>query len=81
LDNIINHDDINSEEPIQIADRIYWVGHYLPNDPFQCHAYLIENGDQSVLFDPGSKLTFKYTLRKIEKIISFNNIKYFVCHH
>ena len=42
---------------------------------------LIEQGEQSVLLDPGSVLTFRHTLRKIEEIIPFSHIRYFVCHH
>ncbi|MGN7611228.1 diguanylate cyclase [Magnetococcales bacterium HHB-1] len=71
----------DTTQAIQIADHVWWVGHYLPGDPFQCHAYLLEQGDQSVLFDPGSKLTFKHTLRKVEQIIPLDNIRYFICHH
>ncbi|MDX2493935.1 MAG: diguanylate cyclase [Desulfuromusa sp.] len=74
-------DASNPDRVIQIADRIWWVGHMLPGDPFQCHVYLIENGDQSVLIDPGSKLTFKNTLGKIEEIIPFSHIRYFICQH
>ncbi len=70
-----------SDRAIQIADRIWWVGHYLQDDVFQCHVYLIENGDQSVLIDPGSKLTFDHTLAKIEQVTAFSNIRYFICHH
>jgi len=66
---------------IEIADHIWWVGHYLKDDVFQCHVYLIEHGDQSILFDPGSKLTFSHTLQKIEELIPFSSIRYFVCHH
>lgn len=69
------------DKAIQIGDRIWWVGHMLPGDPFQCHVYLIENGDQSVLIDPGSKLTFQNTLSKIEDIIPFDHIRYFICQH
>ncbi len=72
---------INSNHAIQIGERIWWVGHYLPDDPFQCHVYLIENGNQSVLIDPGSPLTFESTLKKIESIIPFQNIRYFIFHH
>jgi len=68
-------------QPFEIADRVWWVGHYLENDPFQCHCYLIEQGDQSVLVDPGSTLTFQHTLKKIEQIIPFSSIKYFLCQH
>lgn len=67
--------------PVEIAPRIWWVGHLLEGDPFQCHVYLIENGDQSLLLDPGSVLTFRHTLAKIEKIVPFTSIRYFLCHH
>ncbi len=72
---------IDPTEPVEIAHRIWWVGHYLEGDPFQCHVYLLEHGDQSVLFDPGSTLTFSHTLAKIRKILPLDNIRYFVCHH
>lgn len=68
-------------DPVEIDHRIWWVGHKLENDPFQCHAYLIEQGENSLLIDPGSLLTFDSTLKKIEKILPFRNIKYFICHH
>jgi diguanylate cyclase (GGDEF)-like protein len=68
-------------KPIEISPRIWWVGTYMENDLFQCHVYLLENGDQSVLIDPGSHLTFRYALDKIEQIIPFRKIKYFLCHH
>ncbi len=34
------------DEPIEIAQDIFWVGHIIENDPFQCHVYLIKNKDQ-----------------------------------
>ena len=71
----------NPERAIQIADRTYWVGRYLENDSFQCHVYLLENGDQSVLVDPGSVITFPETRRKVEEILPFEKIRYFICHH
>ena len=71
--------DLNHAVPL--GNRVWWVGHVLPDDRFQCHVYLLEHGDQSVLFDPGSKLTFAHTLGKIEEIIPFNKIRYYVCHH
>lgn len=71
----------DTDHAIEIADRIWWVGHRLKNDVFQCHVYLIEQGDQSVLLDPGSVLTFRQTLRKVEEVVPFSHIRYFVCHH
>jgi len=57
------------------------VGSYVPGDPFQCHVYLLEHGDQSVLFDPGGRLTWPAVRRKVEEVVSFDAIRWFVCHH
>jgi len=67
--------------PVQIAPRVWWVGQKQKDDVFQSHVYLLEQGDQSVLFDPGSLLTFDDTLKKIEQVLPFDQIRYFVCHH
>ncbi len=71
--------DIN--EPIEIAEDVYWVGHKIEHDPFQCHVYLIKNQQESILIDPGSRITYQETRRKIKKLIDLNDIKYFICHH
>ncbi len=67
--------------PVRIAEDIWWVGRVLENDPFQCHVYLLENGENSVLLDPGSKLTWPETRRKILQRMPLQNIRYIVCHH
>ena len=74
-------DQKDFKRAVEISQNIWWVGHYLENDSFQCHSYLIENGSNSVLVDPGSRLTFSHTLRKIEQIIPFSDIRYFIVHH
>ncbi|MCK5697521.1 MAG: diguanylate cyclase [Gammaproteobacteria bacterium] len=68
-------------QAIEIADNIYWIGSYLKNDPFQCHAYLIKNGDESVLIDPGSMLEFEHLIAKAQTVVDLNDIKYIVIHH
>ncbi len=72
---------IDPSEPVEIAPRTWWVGWYHEGDSFQCHTYLLEQGDQSVLIDPGSRLTFRHTLAKIERIVPFSSIRWFVCQH
>ena len=72
---------MNFEKAIEIAHRIYWVGMYLKNDPFQCHPYFIENGDESILIDPGSMLEFDAVVKKVNTISSMSNIKYIILHH
>ena len=71
----------NFRDAIEIAQDIYWVGMYLENDPFQCHPYLIKNGDESILIDPGSMLEFKETVRKVKSVIDIESIRYIVLHH
>ncbi|RUM63022.1 MAG: histidine kinase, partial [Sulfurospirillum sp.] len=69
---------MNFKEAIEIADHVYWIGMYLENDPFQCHPYFIENGNESVLIDPGSMLEFDAVVRKINTISDIRNIKYII---
>ena len=66
---------------IEIAPDLFWVGYVIPNDPFQCHVYLIKNGDESILIDPGSMITFPVVLEKITSILPLKDIKYIIMHH
>ncbi len=68
-------------QPIEIAKDIFWVGYVIPQDSFQCHVYLINNGNESVLIDPGSVITFSETIKKISEISQLKNINYLICHH
>lgn len=69
------------KEPLEIAENTFWVGGWLPGDQFQCHTYLLREGENSVLFDPGSLLSYPQTIEKIKKLINPEDVKYFVCHH
>jgi diguanylate cyclase (GGDEF)-like protein len=66
---------------LEIADRVWWVGSVRPDDTFQCHSYLIEAGDNSVLIDPGSTLTIDETLRRAGEVVPLSSIRWVVCHH
>ncbi len=68
-------------EAIEISNRIYWVGMYLKHDPFQCHPYLIENGNESILIDPGSMLEFDAVVKKVNTVTDMKQIKYIILHH
>ena len=69
------------KDPIKLAEDIYWVGAWLEDDDFQCHTYLIREGKDSVLIDPGSLITYPEVIKKIEKLIDPRDVKYFICHH
>ena len=67
--------------PVEIAPRVWWVGAMLPGDRFQCHVYLVEQGDQSVLIDPGSALTAEAVIRNVEQIVGLESVRWVVCSH
>ena len=66
---------------VEVAKDIYWVGTYLENDPFQCHPYLIVDGENSILIDPGSMLEYDQLVKKVSELIPMKNIKYIIAHH
>ncbi len=72
---------IETKEPIELSEDVFWVGGWIPEDRFQCHVYLLRQGKDSVLFDPGSLLTYPQTIEKIKKLLDPRDVKYFVCHH
>jgi diguanylate cyclase (GGDEF)-like protein len=67
--------------PVEIAPRVWWVGSMLPGDDFQCHVYLIEQGDQSVLIDPGSALTADAVVANVERVVGLDRVRWLVCTH
>jgi len=57
------------------------VGALLPGDQLQCHVYLVEQGDKSVLIDPGSALNAAEVVRKIDEVVGVENLRWLVCSH
>jgi diguanylate cyclase (GGDEF)-like protein len=66
---------------IELAPRIWWVGALLPGDQLQCHVYLVEQGNKSVIIDPGSALTAGEVVRKVDDVIGVKNVRWLVCSH
>lgn len=66
---------------VELAPRVWWVGSMLPEDAFQCHVYLVEQGDQSVLIDPGSAMVADEVIDKIEQVVGLRNVRWLVCSH
>ncbi len=87
LDHLGYHDDMSdtvvqwSSAPVEIAPRVWWVGAVRPDERFQCHAYLLEAGDSSVLIDPGSADALDDVLAKVRRIVPLESIRWVVCHH
>ncbi|MGB5823886.1 MAG: diguanylate cyclase [Proteocatella sp.] len=66
---------------MELKKGIFWVGADLQYEGLQCNPYLIVDGDEAILIDPGSVLDFKYVFKNVTEIISLDKIKYVVLHH
>lgn len=63
-----------------LGDGIYWVG-VDTHDAFRCNPYLIVDGDESVLVDPGGLLTANAVLNRVARLVDLRSIRYIVAHH
>jgi flavorubredoxin len=64
------NDSFDQPTPLFQDDRhaIYWLG--IPEfSAFRCNAYLITDGDEAILVDPGGKNDFSFVRRRVEQII------------
>lgn len=68
-----------AEGPIRITDRLWWVG--CATTGRESHSYLLEQGEQSVLFHPGSASSIRQTLARVEQVVPFSSLRWFVCTH
>ena len=67
--------------PHEIAKNIYSVGGHDQNEFLQCNPYLIIDGDEAVLIDPGSVLDFEAVYRNVTRLVPIEKVKYVVLHH
>jgi len=71
----------DSDEPVEIADGVYWVG-YADADPgLHCNPYLLVDGDEAVLLDPGPVVHFPVVARKIVSLVDPGSISTIILHH
>ena len=64
----------------QLAEGLYWIGDRTPGNTLECNAYLIIDGDEGVLIDPGSPLDFDQVRKSVESIIPLTRISLVVVH-
>lgn len=70
-----------TEGLIQISENIYWIGTAASKSCFYCHSYLLIEGNDALLIDPGSALNFKQVYVNLSKICSLDKIRYIILHH
>lgn len=72
---------INIDEPVEIAENIYWIGAVDPETSFHCNPYLMIDGDEAILFDPGSMMHIAAVLKKLFSLVKLEQVKYVVVTH
>lgn len=65
----------------KLKDNLYHIGDHSSVNGLDCNPYLLVEGDEAVLFDPGSKLDFEIVWKNITELIDPQMIKYVVLHH
>jgi len=65
----------------EIAGQIYWVWDKDASGDMRCNPYLLFDGNEAVLFDPGSVLDFEKVISNIKEIVPLKKIKYVVLSH
>lgn len=77
LTNKFENQTINGDEPVLLFEdgthKIFWVG--ISNETaFRCNVYLIVDGTEAIIVDPGSRSFFTQVESNIKKIIPLENI-------
>ncbi len=65
----------------RIAEGIYHVGDITSNNGLDCNPYLLIDGKEAVLFDPGSSLDFQQVLANVKELVPIEDITHIVLHH
>lgn len=65
----------------EIHQGIYYVGDATTKNGLDCNAYLLIDGNDAILFDPGSVLEFEQIVQNIRELIPLERINYMVLHH
>jgi diguanylate cyclase (GGDEF)-like protein len=64
----------------RLADGLYWIGDRSEKKSLECNAYLVMDGDEGVLIDPGSPLDFDLVRKNVESLIPLSRISLIVVH-
>ncbi|MBD3406776.1 MAG: hypothetical protein GF411_11735 [Candidatus Lokiarchaeota archaeon] len=75
--------EINPEKAVEVKPGVWWVGWPDHEAGFSNNPYLILEGEEAILLDPGSRLDihWNWVKTKIESIIPIEKITMVIVHH
>lgn len=72
---------LDYDNPVLVYQDIYWLGYYDKENDFRCNPYIMIDGEDKILFDPGSIPHFPIVMRKIIDLINPEDITKIVVSH
>lgn len=66
---------------IELKKDVYWIGGGSQQGSLHCNPYLIIDGEEGILIDPGSVLDFEEVYDNLISIIPLEKINYCILHH
>jgi two-component system cell cycle response regulator len=77
----MNNEKLNPST-VEIASGVYWIGASGDDDDdLNCNPYVILDGEEAVLIDPGSPLDFKQVLTNLISLTPLDKISAIILHH
>lgn len=73
--------DVRMGEVTALGGGFFWVGNSLLTENLICNPYLLVEGGEGILFDPGSTLDAKDVMASVASILPLDKIRYVVLHH
>jgi len=72
---------LNYEDAIAVTREIYWVGFNDAAANLHCNPYLLLDGDETILIDPGSIPDFPKIMRKVIDVVDPASISHIIAQH
>ncbi len=71
--------DVNRS--VEIHPGIFWVGETDEKTPFKCNPYVLDDGEEAVLFEPGPTLYYSGVREKVLQTVAAKKIRYILLSH
>lgn len=72
---------LDMADAVEIGDGIYWIGFFDKESQLNSNPFLIVDGDETVLIDPGSIPDFPVIMRKIIDVVNPETISTIIAAH
>lgn len=68
-------------QPVEVAEGLWWVGSGITTAGLQCNSYLLIQGGNAVVFDPGSVIDADIVMDKVASLVPLEQLDAIVCSH